>query len=170
MMKTGFGKKLISEIGLNPRCVILFCIDGATGEINIANQWKDHYSSNSSSNTADKDDVCKSVKNMCFNQGMYVSVTEVIELLRELSSGKASVMDGLIGKSLNPIRSGLFQTVNDPGGGALKAPPPYDLENYCVNLHHIIHVNFTRCFSHDPIRIFQKFAILTILQRFQNKR
>ena len=25
---------------------------------------------------------------------------------------------------LNPILSGLFQTVNDPGGGALKAPPP----------------------------------------------
>ena len=24
---------------------------------------------------------------------------------------------------LNPIRSGLFQTVKDPGGGALKAPP-----------------------------------------------
>ena len=53
----------------------------------------------------------------------------------------------------NPIRSGLFQTVNDPrgrGGGALKAPPPpYDLENYVVNLHHIINVNFTRCFWHD---------------------
>ena len=66
--------------------------------------------------------------------------------------------------SLNPIRSGLFQTVNDPGGGGA------DLENYCVNLHHIIHVNFTRCFWHDPIGIFQKFAILTILQRFQNKK
>ena len=66
----------------------------------------------------------------------------------------------------NPIRSGLFQTVNNPG---VKAPP-YDLENYCVNLHHIIHVNFTRCFWHDPIGIFQKFAILTILQRFQNKK
>ena len=81
------------------------CIDGATGESNIANQWKDHYSSllNSSSNTADKDDVCKSFKNMCFNQGMYVSVTEVMELLRELSSGKASGMDGLTGESLNPI-------------------------------------------------------------------
>ena len=36
---------------------------------------------NSSSNTADKDDVYKSFKNMCFNQGMFVSVTEVIELL-----------------------------------------------------------------------------------------
>ena len=65
-------------------------------------------------------------------------------------------------------RSGLFQTVNDPGA-ALKAPP-YDLENYCVNLHHIIHVHFTRCFRHVPIGIFKKFAILTILQRFQNKK
>ena len=37
---------------------------------------------------------------MCFNQGMYVSVTEVMELLRELSSGKASGMDGLTGESL----------------------------------------------------------------------
>ena len=57
---------------------------------------------------------------------------------------------------LNPIRSGLFHTVNDPGGGggAFKAPP-YDLENYCVNLHHIMHVNFTRCFWHDPIGIFK---------------
>ena len=71
--------------------------------------------------------------------------------------------------NINPIRSGLFQTVNDPGGGGFKAPP-YDLENYCVNLYHIIHVNFIRCFWHNPIGIFQKFAILTILQRFQNKK
>ena len=66
---------------------------------------------------------------------------------------------------INPIRSG-----GGGGGGALKAPPPYDLENYCVNLHHIIRVHFTRCFGHVPIEIFQKFAILTILQRFQNKK
>ena len=73
--------------------------------------------------------------------------------------------------TFNPIRSGLFQTVNDPGGGGGGLySPPYDLENYCVNLHHIIHVNFTMCFWHDPIGIFQKFAILTILQRFQNKK
>ena len=78
-------------------------------------------------------------------------------------------------KPKKPVFFGL--TLSDPGyfrqltirGGALKAPP-YDLENYCVNLHHIIHVNFTRCFWHDPIEIFQKFAILTILQRFQNKK
>ena len=45
-------------------------------------------------------------------------------------------------------QSGLFQTVNDPGGGFKS--PPYDLKNYSVNLHHIMHVNFTRCFWHDP--------------------
>ena len=69
-------------------------------------------------------------------------------------------------------------TLSDPGyfrqltvrGGALNPPPPYNLENYCVNLHHIIHVNLTRCFRYDPIGIFEKFAILTILQRFQNKK
>ena len=57
------------------------------------------------------------------------------------------------------------------GGGALKAPPPpYDLKNCWANLYHIIHVSFTRCFRHVPIGIFPKFAILTILQRFQNKK
>ena len=65
---------------------------------------------------------------------------------------------------------GYFRQLTIRGGGALKAPPPYDLENYCVNLHHIIHVDFTRCFRYDPIGIFQKFPILTILQRFQNKK
>ena len=56
--------------------------------------------------------------------------------------------------NFNPIESGMFQTVNDPGEGGFKsAPPP---------LHDIIHVHFTRCFRHVPIRIFQKFAILTI--------
>ena len=49
---------------------------------------------------------------------------------------------------LTPIRSGQFQTTNNP-------PPPYDLENYCVNLHHI-HVHFTRCFRHVPIGFFSK--------------
>ena len=56
------------------------------------------------------------------------------------------------------------------GGGALKDPLPYDLEIYCVNLHDIIHVHFTRCFRHVSIGIFQKFATLTILQPFQNKK
>ena len=78
-------------------------IDGTTGEIAIANQWKDHYSKflNSSSNIADIEDVCNSFKNMCFNQGMHVSsATEVIELIQKISNGKAAGMDGLSGESL----------------------------------------------------------------------
>ena len=70
---------------------------------------------------------------------------------------------------INPIRSGVFQTDNFPGGGFKSPPPPpYDLENYCINFHHIINLHVTKCFRHVPIRIFQKFAIFTILQRFQN--
>ena len=37
---------------------------------------------------------------------------------------------------------------------------------YC---HQIIHVHFTRCFTHVLVIMLQKFPNLTILQRFQNK-
>ena len=78
------------------------CIAGTSGETNIANMWKDHYSSllNSSSNITDKDDVCISFKNMCFNHGMHVSVSEVLDLLRGQPNDKATGMDGLSGESL----------------------------------------------------------------------
>ena len=91
------------------------------------------------------DDSCVAVTSI---SGSYINILfELAALLEWLNANRLT---------LNPIRSGLFQTVNDPGGGgrALKAPPPYDLENYCVNFHHIIHVHFTRCFKHVPIGIF----------------
>ena len=28
--------------------------------------------------------------------------------------------------------TGVFWTINDPGRGFKDAPPPYDLENYCI--------------------------------------
>ena len=78
------------------------CIAGTSGETNIANMWKDHYSSllNSSSNITDKDDECISFKNMCFNHGMHVSVSEVLDLLRGQPNDKPTGMDGLSGESL----------------------------------------------------------------------
>ena len=74
----------------------------------------------------------------------------------------------------NPIRSGVFENVNEQGGGGgvglgFKSPPPYEFENCCINRHHIMHVHFTRRYI-LPVRIFQKFLILIILQRFQNKK
>ena len=78
------------------------CIAGISGETDIANLWKDHYCSllNSSTNLADKDVVCTSFKKMCFNHGMHVSVTEVLDLLQGLTNDKATGMDGLSGESL----------------------------------------------------------------------
>ena len=37
---------------------------------------------------------------MCFNHGMHVSVTKVLDLLQGLTNDKATGMDGLFGKSL----------------------------------------------------------------------
>ena len=68
----------------------------------------------------------------------------------------------------NLIRSGVFEKVNDPGGGGLKALP-YDLANCCINHHHIIHAHFTRSLTHVPVGIFQKFAILKIYRDFKRK-
>ena len=48
---------------------------------------------------------------------------------------------------------GYFRQLTIRGGGGVKIPP-YDLGNYCRNLHHIIlfiHVYFTRCFRHVPV-------------------
>ena len=81
-------------------------------------------------------------------------------------------------KEILNLERTMFQTVPPPptlsdlgylrqltiqGGGGVKTPPPIDIENYCINLHHIIHVHFTRCLGMFQLGIFQKFAILTIL-------
>ena len=61
-------------------------------------------------------------------------------------------------------------TIRGGGGGFKSRRPPLRSRKSFVNLHHIIHVHFTRCFRHVPIGFFFKFAIFTILQRFQNKK
>ena len=60
-------------------------------------------------------------------------------------------------KMFSPIRSGLFQTANDPGGRGFYVNSKLTFENCFVNLYHMIHVHFTRCFRHVSIGIFQKF-------------
>ena len=78
------------------------CIDGVTGETNIVDMWRNHYDTllNSATNDDHKGFVCDSLKQLCFNTGMYVSINEVIDIVKELSTGKATGMDGLNTESL----------------------------------------------------------------------
>ena len=76
---------------------------GISGETGIVILWKDHYCSllNSSINITDKDVVGTSFKKMCFNNGMHVSVTEVLDLLQGLTNDKSTGMDGLSDEIFN---------------------------------------------------------------------
>ena len=78
------------------------CINGTTREGDIVDLWKNHYSIllNSSEDDSSKDFVCDSFKNISFNQGMVVSVNEVLSLVHNLESGKSAGLDGLNGECL----------------------------------------------------------------------
>ena len=76
------------------------CIEGITGEADIAKFWRDDYRSllNSSLNTTSKESVCDSFKNILFSDGMLVSVKCVLKLVDNLESNKSAGMDGLNGE------------------------------------------------------------------------
>ena len=78
------------------------CIEGITGEADIAKFWRGHYGSllNSSLNTTNKESVCDSFKNILFSDGMLVSVNEVLKLVDNLESNKSAGMDGLNGECM----------------------------------------------------------------------
>ena len=73
------------------------CIEGVTGDADIAKFCRDHYGSllNSSLNTTSKESVCDSFKNILFSDGMLVSVNEDLKLVDNLESNKSAGMDGL---------------------------------------------------------------------------
>ena len=78
------------------------CIDGVTGENAIADLWRDHYESllNDSTHHDEKADVLQSFNNMCSHAGMYVTMSEVLEVVKDLPNRKSSGLDGLNGESL----------------------------------------------------------------------
>ena len=78
------------------------CIEGITGEANIAMFWRDHYGSllNNSLNTNSKESVCDSFKNILYSDGMLVSVNIVLKPVDNLESNKSAGMDGLNGECM----------------------------------------------------------------------
>ena len=78
------------------------CIDRVTGENAIADLWRDHYESllNDSTHHDEKADVLQSFNNICSHAGMYVTMSEVLEVVKKLPNRKSSGLDGLNGESL----------------------------------------------------------------------
>ena len=84
------------------KSVLSNCIDGVTGENAIADLWRDHYESllNDSTHHDEKADVLQSFNNICSHAGMYVTMSEVLEVVKDLPNRKSSGLDGLNGESL----------------------------------------------------------------------
>ena len=78
------------------------CIDEVTGENAIADLWRDHYESllNDSTHHDEKADILQSFNNICSHAGMYVTMNEVLEVVKDLPNRKSSGLDGLNGESL----------------------------------------------------------------------
>ena len=77
------------------------CIDGFTGENAIADLWRDHYESllNDSTHHDEKAGNCK-VLTICIQKvEVYVTMSEVLEVVKDLPNRKSSGMDGLNGES-----------------------------------------------------------------------
>ena len=65
------------------------------GENAIADLWRDHYDSllNDSTHHDEKADVLQSFNNMCSHVGMYVTMSEVLEVVKESPNHKSSGLD-----------------------------------------------------------------------------
>ena len=64
--------------------------------------WRDQHESllNDSTHHDEKADVLQSFNNICSHAGMYVTMSEVLEVVKDLPNRKSSELDGLNGESL----------------------------------------------------------------------
>ncbi len=94
-------------------------MDEHTGEVNMANKWKDHYSSllNSVNNSMYRQRVESALAQVAFDKHMYVTAQNVKDAIHNLEAGKASDPDGLSAEALMQIRNSVYyyQCVLEPG-------------------------------------------------------
>ena len=64
--------------------------------------WRDHYESllNDSTHHVEKADVLQSFNNICSHAGMYVTMSGVLEVVKDLPNRKSSRLEGLNGEKL----------------------------------------------------------------------
>ena len=83
---------------LKGNCTVLAStIDGVTGENNIANKWKTHFSTlfNSSQDTSRKDKVIDSITNHCDREFVRITGDEIKKSIKQAKSNKSCGRDGL---------------------------------------------------------------------------
>ena len=96
------------------------CIEGHQGPDNITDMWKQHFCSLLNSVTGDryKPDVTMYTQNIPFCEEMVVSNEEIVNIVRQLESGKSAGPDNITGESLkhadskiNVLLSCLFMAI-----------------------------------------------------------
>ena len=82
------------------------CVAGVTGEIAIADTWRDHYEEllNSSTNSHKKEDLLEQFKSISSHVGIQVTMLEVLQIVQDLPNAKFSGLDDLNGESLKYAR------------------------------------------------------------------
>ena len=78
------------------------CVDGVTGKADIAGMWRNHYEDllNCNTNKDEKVTILDTFVTVCSHVGMNVTMSEVSQIVKDLSNGKSSGLDGLNGESM----------------------------------------------------------------------
>ena len=80
------------------------CVNGIKGEEDIAGMWRNHYEDllNCNTNTCTEEmvTILDTFGTVCSHVGMNVTMSEVSQIVKDLSNGKFSGLDGLNGESM----------------------------------------------------------------------
>ena len=78
------------------------CVDGVTGEADIADMWRNHYEDllNCNTNTDEMVTILDTFGTVCSHVGMNVTMSEVSQIVKDLPTGKSSGLDSLNGESM----------------------------------------------------------------------
>ena len=87
------------------RSALSNCVDRVTGEADIADMWRNHYEDllNCNTNTDEMVAILDTFETVCSHVGMNVTMSEVSQIVKDLSTRKSSGLDGLNGESMKHV-------------------------------------------------------------------
>ena len=81
------------------------CVDGVTGEADIADMWCNHYEEllNCNTNTDEMVTILDTFGIVCSQVGMNVTMSEVLQIVKDLANGKSFGLNGESMKHAHPL-------------------------------------------------------------------